>query len=311
MRTVSKHFIPTALVIMVLVGCGEVNNEPEVPGRKDCPDFTATIGGVQTRAFDRQWESGDAIGISGAKRTNVCYLTNGDGNFTVQTPGDQIYFPDANEATFTAYYPWNDLTGAGAINADTRKQTSQKSFDFLWAQASGRKDSPRVDFTFAHRMAKVVLTVKRGDGMSYDEVKNARLSLGGFRHTGTFDINNGRTTVNVTADNAGVWAFTDDACKAPASFNETDNTVTYSLLFFPQEFVAPLAFTAELPGDVLKAGIDFTAANREKDGDNAKNEWVAGRQYNLGVQLHKTEITLGECVIKPWTEVKDDNIKAD
>jgi len=99
--------------------------------------------------------------------------------------------------TFTAYYPWNDLAeGAEAINADTWAQAHQKSFDFLWAKASGNKASLQVAFTFTHRMTKVVLAVKPGNGVGYDEVKAALLSLEGFRHKGTFNITDGSTSVD-------------------------------------------------------------------------------------------------------------------
>lgn len=305
-----KYLIAAAWAIMTLTGCGNDNNEPEVTGRKDCPDFTATISGDQTRAYDQQWEQEDKIGISGAKRTNVCYLTNdGDGIFTVNTPGEQIYFQGESDVDFTAYYPWNELAGgASTVNADTRWQSSQKSFDFLWAQASGRKADPTVAFTFAHKMAKVVLTVKPGEAINYDEVKAARLSLKGFCHTGTFNIVDGSTTVKDESE--GDWAFTDEAYKAPAVLDDTKGTVTYSLIFFPQAFQRSVTFIAELPEDNnFKAEIDFTYANSKKD-TPANNEWVAGRQYNLSVTLNRTSITLGKCVINPWNEVSD-NIEVD
>lgn len=305
MRKATKYFITAAWAVITLAGCSNEGNEPNVNGRKDCPDFTATIGSVQSRAFDQSWESGDEIGITGANRTNVSYITNnGNGNFTVKTQGSQIYFQDDSEVTFTAYYPYNALEGgASTINADTKVQTNQKGFDFLWAQASGKKDAPNVSFNFSHKMAKVVFTVKPGDGMSYDEIKAASLSLGGFSHTGSFSINNGNTAVNGNA--AADWVFTGGV--APVTYNDNEKTATFSLIFFPQKFGNPLAFLAELnlSGKILnlRADVDFTSANREKDGANAKNEWVAGRQYNLSLILNKTNITLSECVINPWNVV--------
>lgn len=309
MKDASKYFIPAALAIMTLVGCVNEESGPEVTGSKDCPDFTATISAVGTRAFDRSWEQGDRIGISGCGRTNVCHHTSaGDGNFTVTKTGSQIYFQSDAETDFTAYYPWNDLAEGVAINADTRSQTEQKNFDFLWSKASGKKDAPNVAFTFAHRMAKVVLTIHPGSGMSYEEVKRARLSLGGFRHTGAFNPADGSTTVTGVAE---PWDFSDFA-----QFNDTEKTLTFSLLLFPQRHNEPLEFLAglEMPGNQslsLKAAIDFTNANRGKDGSDAKNEWVAGRQYNLSLTLNKTEISVGECVINPWTEIKGDDITVD
>lgn len=316
MRTASKYFITAALAVLTLTGCNSESNEPEVIGRKDYPDFTAVISGIESRAFNQSWEQGDEIGISGAGRTNVCYLTNGlNGTFDVKTPGEQIYFQDENEVTFTAYYPYTDLeANAMTISADTKVQPDQKKFDFLWTQANGSKNSPNVNLNFAHRMAKVSFTVRPGDGMSFDEVKAARLSLSGFSHTGSFDVNNGKAV----ADNTVVsdWSFTDEANKAPVEINDTEKLMTFSLIFFPQMFDNPLAFSAELDltGDRsynLAANIDFTAANREKDGADAKNEWVAGRQYNLSLTLHKTEITVDKCVIDPWSVVDGGEIDVD
>lgn len=306
----SKYLIIVASAIMTLAGCANEDNAPEIPGSNGSPTFSATIDGSRSsRAYGRSWESGDEIGVTGASRSNVPYLTNdGLGSFSVKTVGEQIYFPDENEVTFTAYYPWNDLTeGASTIQADTKTQARQKSFDFLWAQASGRKAAPAVVFNFAHKMAKVVITLRCGDYVNLDEITNARLSLNGVRHTGSFNVSDGTTTVN--ADKEADWAFTDDASNAPVTIDETSGTVTYTLIFLPQEFDESLEFTARITdGNIFKTNIDFTAANSGKDGSNAKNQWVESRQYNLSLTLHRTAISLSKCVILPWNEVNGQEI---
>lgn len=314
MRTTSKYiFLSASVVMMMLAGCGNRENEPQMNSSKATPSFTATI--AHSRAFDQSWEQGDEIGISGCGRSNVCYVTpEGDGSFSVKTPGDQIYFQNESETEFTAYYPWNNIAdGTEKIKSDTQNQTQQKSFDFLWAKASGQKDAPSVLFRFSHMMSRLSLTVKPGDGMSFDEVKAASLSLGGFIHTGSFNTADGTAVadVGVATDK---WVFTGGV--APVSINETDKTATYSLLFFPQVFSEPLPFQAELnlvgnDSYHLRAQIDLTSANREKDGTDAKNELVAGRQYNLSLTLHKTDITISQCVINPWTDVTGDDIIVD
>lgn len=307
MRKVYTYFFPALLATLTLTGCGSSGDEPEAPARSDCPDFTATIDNVHARAFDRSWESGDLIGISGCGRSNVCYLTDkGDGVFTVQSPGEQIYFQNDGEETFTAYYPWTVLSGdAVIIDADTKLQNRQKDFDFLWAQASGKKDAPEVAFSFAHKMSKVFITVRTGTDISFEELKEATLSLVGVCHSGSFNTADGSASVNSSGE---AWDINDFAV-----FNEVDNTVTFSLIFFPQSFENPLEFRSVMKLSdnnplSLKANIDFTNANREMDGDNAKNEWVAGRQYNLSFTLNKTDISISECVIIGWNEVKGDDI---
>ena len=137
MKKASKYLFSAALTIFTLTGCADDPNQPVVTGSNACPDFSATIDGSQSRAFDRSWDRGDQIGISGCNRTNVCYLAAaGDGDFSVKTAGEQIYFQDDDVATFTAYYPWTNLAaGTVSVRADTKNQAGKKSFDFLWAQA--------------------------------------------------------------------------------------------------------------------------------------------------------------------------------
>ena len=213
--------------------------------------------GIQTRAYDDQWEKGDLIGVSGMSGgvpyTNVQYETiNGDGNFTISNPGNEIYFQDGNTVTFTAYYPWAEFTqDSPVIIADTRTQASQNTFDFLWSQQTGSKINPHVSFTFAHKMAKLVLTIKGGTDVSYHEVQRAVLSLRGFKNNGSFNVTDG-TAAATDDDLTTDWTFagntTETGYNAPSSKDDAKGTVAYTLILFPQEFSAPLPITATLTG---------------------------------------------------------------
>lgn len=249
--------------------------------------------------------------------TNVRYVTTGgNGDFTVGTPGNEIYYQDDNPVTFTAYYPWNNLaTGVTTIAADTRAQASQSDFDFLWSRQTGSKATTNVQFLFAHKMAKLVLTIQKGDDVSYQEVQDAVLSLRGFKYNGTFNVTDGTATAtgdNLTAD----WTFagnsTETGYNAPLSKDDVAESVSYTLILFPQEFSSPLPITATLTGmQSFSATLDFTAANVDAGDTDAKNEWVAGRQYNLSVTLHKTDITVDGCTIQGWDEANGGNVNAD
>lgn len=303
-----KNIINGALAILTLAACSSDVDRPDKTEMTDCPDFTAYIGDATSRAVDNRWEAADEIGISGAERTNVCYLTeDGNGVFTVKTSGDQIYFPNDNETTFTAYYPWSVGIGANSvIDTDTRQQTRQKSFDFLWARASGKKSQPSVAFNFAHKMVKLVLTVKTGNGMSFDEAKTAILSMEGYGHAGMFDVSNGIAAIDGDAAKEK-WVFA-GADKNVSYITTGENSLVCSLILFPQVLEAPLTFSADFSSHSLMAKVDFTSANSTQDGTDARNEWVAGRQYNLTLTLHKTEITLENCTITPWTVIEGDDI---
>ncbi|MDE5773438.1 MAG: fimbrillin family protein [Muribaculaceae bacterium] len=315
MKQTYTTLISAVFAVLTLAGCSKDESDPVITGRSDCPDFTAVIDGL-SRASNTSWDQNDKIGITGASRTNACYVTSaGNGRFLAETTGDRIYFQDENEITFTAYYPWNNLSGTNVmVSADTKRQTlnDQKGFDFLWAQAKGKKDAPDVSFTFSHMMAKVSFTVLPGDGMTYNEIKAASLSLSGIRHSGGFNTSDG--SVTLTGNASDDWAITGN--NAPVVYNDAQQSATYTMILFPQTFDAPVSLVAELdlPGDRayhLRANIDFTNANRVIDNAGAKNEWVAGRQYNLSLTLHKTDITVSNSTIATWTEVSDDEIIVD
>ena len=317
MKDVRKKILAAAAMTIMLAGCNSEEGLPIGENVQDMAHFSATIHAPGTRAYDQIWEANDEIGISGTSGdvvyTNVCHLTaDGSGSFNPKDESKKIYFQDDNEVTFTAYYPWNDLKGSTTITADTWGQAEQKRFYFLWAQAGGSKEHPNVAFTFAHKMAKVVLTVKCGDDVSYEEVKAAVLTLDGFKHEGIFNVMTG--TAEATGNESMMWEFagnTENAVyNAPFNLNDTKQTVSYTLILFPQTFEAALPFTAELTGNQsFTANLDFTAANAEIDED-AKNEWVAGRQYNMGIVLNKTDIKVEGCTIAPWEEVDGGNIDA-
>ena len=316
----AKIIFMATLAAAVLTACNNDENNVIDTGSSQAT-FTAAIDGqVNTRAFDQTWEAGDAIGISGTSGstvyTNVRYVTTGgNGDFTVGTPGNEIYYQDDNSVTFTAYYPWANLAAdATTITADTRAQASQSDFDFLWSRQTGSKASPNVQFIFAHKMAKLVLTIQKGNDVSYQEVQDAVLSLGGFKYSGTFNVTDGTTS---TADDLATgWTFAGNTSEtgynAPFVPNATAESVSYTLILFPQEFSSPLPITATLTGmQSFSATLDFTAANVDAGDTDAKNEWVAGRQYNLSVTLHKTDITVDGCTIQGWDEANGGNVNAD
>lgn len=317
----AKTIFMATLAAAVLTACNNDENNVIDTGSSQAT-FTAAIDGqVNTRAYDRTWEAGDAIGISGISGgityTNVQYITDSDGtsgNFTVGTQGNEIYYQDDNSVTFTAYYPWANLAAdATTITADTRAQASQSDFDFLWSRQTGSKASPNVQFIFAHKMAKLVLTIQKGNDVSYQEVQDAVLSLGGFKYSGTFNVTDGTTS---TADDLATgWTFAGNTTKtgynAPLSKDDAAETVSYTLILFPQVFSNSLPITAITGGQSFSATLDFTDANVDAGDTDAQNEWVAGRQYNLSVTLHKTDITVDGCTIQGWDEANGGNVNAD
>lgn len=309
MKNLKASMLAVAATAFLFAGC---QNEG-ISYTQDEARFSATIDGA-SRAYNQAWEANDEIGIScqtgEVTYTNVCYyMAAGDGSFSPKEESKKIYYQTEEEVTFTAYYPWNDLQeGNTAITADTWEQAGQTKLDFLWAQAKGNKAAPDVAFGFVHSMSKLVLTIKCGDGVSYDEVKAAALSLEGFKHLGSFDVTTG--VAAASGENSGKWTFAGNSAaenNAPYTQDDESSTVVYTLILYPQVLEAPVTFTAQLQGGLnFAAELDFTNANATKDGSAARNEWVAGRQYNIGIKLNKTGISLEGCKIAAWDEVNSE-----
>lgn len=306
--------------------------------------FSGSVEGQFTRAYDATWElSGhdgpDKIGITcntaGTDYINVAYkLTDATGKFAVNTTGQEIYYQNDDEVTFTAYYPWKDaLNGTVTVNEfSTAGQKNNKSFDWLWAQAKGKKAAPNVNFSFKHLMSKVVITVKKGLDVSWEELEAFKFALSEYMVNGSFDRVAGTVSAAssslIRMPNVQVYRNNEEAAAADdATFQEVidqaNGKITNTLILLPQEFggsvnANKLTFQAEKVGSAGQkfiAEIDLTNANKKFEtgvGEvpAAKNALVGGRQYNITVTLNKTDIEVSGTV-QNWNDADDtDDIEA-
>lgn len=305
-----KEYWLAAVLLVGMTACSNDETGNVTTGDADAALFTGSIEAPHTRAFDQTWENGNQIGISGITGgktyTNICYKYVGAGNETFTAAAEKIYYQDNKGVTFTAYYPWAEsLTESATITVGTWEQANQKTFDFLYAQAEGQKDV-KVNFNFKHRMSKLVLTVKAGADMTYDDVKDAVCYLENFLYEGTFDRTTGIATA--TGSPCAMWAFANNTTQGEENFNtptisenESEGSVSYTLILFPQTFPSSagnLSFYAETGGNTYSAEIDLSKVH----GNDSANELKAGTQYNITINLNKTGLTVGESTISAWEE---------
>lgn len=306
-----KEYWLAAVLLVGMTACSNDETGNATTGDAAAALFTGSIEAPHTRAFDQTWEDGNQIGISGTTGgktyTNICYNYAGAGDETFTAAAEKIYYQDNKGVTFTAYYPWAEsLTASTTITANTQGQANQKTFDFLYAQAEGQKDV-KVNFNFKHRMSKLVLTVKAGADMTYDDVKNAVCYLEHFLYEGTFDRTIGIATA--IGNPCVMWAFANNTTQDGENFNtptisenEAEGSVSYTLILFPQTFPSSagiLTFYAETGGNTYSAEIDLSKVH----GNDSANELKAGTQYNITVNLNKTGLTVGESTISAWKEM--------
>ena len=301
-----------AAAALTLTACTNDNENPNA--RPVAAQVTAGIGGAQTRVSGTTWTAGDAIGISTTSSTltqytNMKYTTTGDGSFThaADKGGEAsgIFFQDTEEATFRAYYPFdedseeNTLPGTDGIISDvtTENQTNQSAFDFLFAAgATASKLSPTVSFnndvaantSFTHRMTRLVLniTTDANSGLSATDVHGGTYYMSGVKHSGTFNTRTGEAAATGNATND--WAIT--ATQAVAN-----NTVTYSMIFYPQSG-ASLTFRATIGGQNYTCTLTPALA--------------AATSYTYNITVKKTGLEVSLSDIKDWDEETPTDIDA-
>ncbi len=192
------------LALAVLAGC---SNDENLPGGNDSDSRVAlqVTSGIQTRAYDDQWEANDAIGIfalmprtteiatdetSGTAQGNRQYSTleNALGTFNPADKNATIYLPvDGSTRDFTAYYPYKPEMAGSTYKIDLSNQAEQKDIDFMVSttqQAEGSsktkgisKTDPTVQFRFEHKLSKVRLNIKTGAGFKGNHSELAGMTV--------------------------------------------------------------------------------------------------------------------------------------
>ena len=289
-----QHYLVTAAVVatLALAGCekDEKDNTP-VAAR-----FTASIDGQQiSRAGGTAWTAGDQIGVTGTSGTteyvNILYNageSQSDAPFTVVNDENAIYFQNAGEVTFTAYYPFKGTEKikpekvTKTISAADQTTTGQPKIDYLYGKGTGSKTSPTVTFTFTHRMSKLTLTFKKGadtklSGMTAYTVKGLKMS-------GTFDPTTGTAAANAVPSTS--------LTMTPPDLSANPATYTASLILFPQAAAAgSVSVVVTLDGQKFTAPLAIT-----------DNELKAGNNYTFNVTVNKTGLSITPATIDPWDD---------
>lgn len=189
-----KTFSAVALAALLLTAC---QNDEETM-QTDTRVSLQVTSGIQTRAFDNQWEKNDAIGIFGFTQgdaptqaySNVKYVTaGGNGRFTPD--GTTIYLPvDDSYLDFVAYYPHTtSLTADGIYAVDVTDQSIQKDIDFMAAsKLSANRIKNTVAFNFEHKLSKIVFNFTAGVGMDENELAGMTVQLTNQQPKATFDV---------------------------------------------------------------------------------------------------------------------------
>ena len=297
-----------AATALSLTAC---SSDDENMGANDGPvaaQITAGLNVPATRAENQTWGTDDAIGVTVTAAPdsdmetmyrNVEYTISTGGNTerATFTSATGIYFQDGDETvTFSAYFPYQSSLAADGIISQENISTmqtdaaTQETIDYLYDDnVTATKESPSVNFTFEHKMTKLILIVKTGAGFDPSEIETGwSFNLGGLIHKGTFDTNTGIAATDATASPVSTWNITDNRCEVDTEAG----TRTYIMYLYPQTLTSSgLSFSATYDGQTYttQAGAINPALE-------------AGNSYQYTITVNNTGLIVSGCTIEPWTE---------
>lgn len=268
-RKLSAWLLAVSLAT-VLCGCsGEITDGNTLPDGKYPMTFTAQVDGlVATRATsDNSWTENEEVAIQIGDEIKK-YTAASDGNLTV-TSDDPFYWQNTNDITVNAWYPYSAEKPVAAelkVKADQSNNTDYQTSDYLETDAADVAFNNPVALTFKHRTAKVVVTLRKGEGVT--DVSGATVKF--------------LNQTQVEGDGTEVVPKT-----------ETSETTTYTALLIPQQmqskkFIQVTIGTSDAARDYYYTPTDI---NLE-----------AGKQYSYTITVKKEELTVTAGTSVSWTD---------
>ena len=235
-----------------------------------------TINEIKTRATDTSFESDDVIGVTiDGGSTYSAYKFNGT-SFDFDGEGDGIKV--ASNLTVSAYFPYPGNVTDKEISFNVASQTG---VDFLFASGSVTPENPNVNFTFNHKMSKLVFTFQDVDNQFTND-ETFELSLSNVATTGKFNISTG----DVTAD---------------AANGSLSSVVT---LGSAKSFIVPSYAT----DNTAPISVVVTVSNGDSYLASVTPKLAAGTQYNYTLNIKKDtpNMNVGGGGINGWEQENDD-----
>ena len=287
-----KTFSAVALATLLLTAC---QNDEETM-QTDARVALQVTSGIQTRAYDATWEANDEIGIFGFTQgdapaqayTNVRYVTTGgDGAFTPD--GTTIYLPtDGSSLDFVAYYPHTTDLENGIYTVDVEDQSDLSTIDLM---AAGMQTANRINntvtFNFEHKLSKIVLTFKPGDGMALSELTGMKVQLTNQQTLATFDVTQPDGEVVVGTNTPATLTLNTDA----------DGTSSEGI-------VLP---SANFDGMTIHLELEDGGSFFNWDLNNSKaDKFEAGKKYVYDITVNKSRLDV-TATIEDWAPGNGEN----
>lgn len=306
-------YVMAILVAMIFAAC----SNDEVTGQLDQPSSPLRILGnidgmneqKNTRAADSAWGLDDRIGVTVAENPsgndvdtyiNIQYRSEEGNSFRAANEGSSdhnIYLKGDGAYSLTAYYPYTGenktLPGTdGVLTVNTKDEyqsaTKQSQIDFLFAQNDNVYKNAPVEFSFVHKMTKVIFKFKTVNGATLNDMT---CYLTNLQLNGTFDVATGMAVASTASVDPK------QELKIQVTKPADGEQMTVSIILLPQTIVSNVllevkmnneTYTATLPAQELKAG------------------WA----HPHNVTFENPAMTITKAEIEPWEVEEEKDVTA-
>ena len=278
-----------ACAMMTTALFSSCSSEEEQALENQQPVELQIVSAINTRAANAAWTAGDMIGVFALKGgaqdySNMSYTTSdGSGSFLPSAEEQTIMLPyDGSNYTIAAYYPYTESLEDGSYAINVSSQGDQEAIDLLVAApVSGvNKMSPVAALDFYHKLVKITITMKPGNGITADQLSGMTVTISGQQTEGTCDIiNNG--DVVASGPTSDITLET-----------STDGTTSEAILL-PATTTDGMVLTFSIP----TAGVYTWAVNSA-----AKSQsFGAGNKYKYDITINKTGLDVNAS-IEDWAD---------
>lgn len=288
-----KKYITLAAVIL-LCACDDTTGEGFDVRSLETIYLTATVsaGNATTRASaaanlqNTQFVSGKTIFVEAyetgqnAAYTSGIYTTGEAGALT-----GSLRYPANNGAVdLCAYYP-SSITSASttfAVSSDQRTEASYQASDLMYATKLSSKSSGTAhNLTFNHALAKIVVNIEAGDGMTSSAITT-------FPGVSAVKLNNTLLDAQLVIAGGAITASR-VATGSAADINITGTGLSNVGVIVPQTVAAGTFITVTYNSE------DYTYALP------ADKTFVGGKVYTYTLTLSTKDISLTAAEISDWT----------
>lgn len=293
-----RHLAVAGILCLLAASCSDVTDDSTTLPDGTCPmTFITSVDGLTaTRATTNadgktSWEAEDLVAISmdGGANHKVYKISNTtDGAMIPNGEANTLYWQKSNETkTLTAWYPVSCTVGSNTGNGEVNITDQHSGFGALEnilhapAQDYTYSSGGSVAFTFRHALAKVKVTLKKGDGIEDSDLSNATVTFTGYT-AGTLGYG-GMTGSDKNGDII-------PKVETPAD----GGTTTYTALVIPQQMQGKKFIKVTIGVDGAARDYFYTPAN-DTDAD-----LEAGKQYTYTITVKKTGLEVALTSAPAW-----------